>query len=115
MRYFIAMCVAALTLTACGPNPAASTGANGTNTGTNTGTGGGTATTASVIASKQGYINFLNCIKNQPNVTQDQKTLIDIQMTQVNNIPDSSWAQLSVALNANADVWAKAYGTACGN
>ncbi|MGV3525162.1 MAG: hypothetical protein ACO1RX_13105 [Candidatus Sericytochromatia bacterium] len=111
MRYLIVMCVAALTLTACGPNPAAGTNPNGSNTASgNTATG-----SASVIATKQAYINFLNCAKNQSAATPEQKTLIDIQINAVNNIPDSTWANVSTAMSANADVWIKAYGAACGN
>lgn len=110
MRYLIVMCVAALTLTACGPNPAASTNANGTNGSGSTATG-----SASVTTTKQAYINFLNCAKNQSAATPEQKTLIDIQINAVNNIPDSTWANVSTAMAANADVWIKAYGAACGN
>ncbi|PIQ28545.1 hypothetical protein COW36_12775 [bacterium (Candidatus Blackallbacteria) CG17_big_fil_post_rev_8_21_14_2_50_48_46] len=91
----------ALSLTACGPTPASSgtpTGSGSqTGTGTGSGTGTGTGTTGSIahiMASKQNYIAFLNCLKGKQ-TTEEGKKNIDQQITAISQVPDASWAIIS--------------------
>jgi hypothetical protein len=105
----------ALSLTACGPNPAGSntdtdkeTGAGtGTTTGNGITLGGGTttATAVSVTNTKAAYIAFLNCSKEKGNLTEQQKTLVEEQIKIIASIPDIVWsagaAQYEAIVQAN--------------
>lgn len=99
----------ALSLMACGPNPAGSgtTPGTGANTGTTTGTGSNTGSgssatgTASIMASKATYIAFLNCAKSKSELSADAKAAIDTQIAALNLVPDSTWATISANYSAS--------------
>ena len=110
----------ALSLTACGPNPAGSgtTTGNGTTTGTGTTPGTGTATggtsIAAVISTKASYIAFLNCVKEKHTKPED-KASVEAAIANLNNVPDSTWAIFSATLSASVQASYGAQLAACGS
>lgn len=108
MRNFIALCATLVLVSACGtptPGPGNTTGTNGSTTG---------ATTASsATASKQAYIQALNCIKT--NTTDaDVRTAIDTNLNVVAAIPDVAWASASASATTSLNAWLQAANGACG-
>ena len=103
-------------LAACGPSPAGSNTPAGTNSANNSGasgnTGGSASGSANVTATKQAYINFLNCAKNRA-TTADQKAAIDLQINVIAGVPEATWAQVSANMTAAGQAWIAAYGSSC--
>lgn len=102
MKKIVLSLAVMLTLTAC-PSPGTN---NGSNTGTNNGTNNGSTVDANGnFATKAQFIAFLNCLKSSASVDASVKGLIDMQISAVSMIPDSSWAMSAAA----STEFAKAY------
>lgn len=87
------MILLALSLTACGPNPAAGVpGTGGTGTG-------GTGTAGDPTGSKQAYVAFLQCVKSQ--LPAASQASMDAAIASVNAIPDAQWTAAGAAITAN--------------
>ena len=122
MRYLLSAVVLSLLLVGCGPAPsgtptpdasASPSPSSGNTTGGNASAGGSTTVGAGgALATKQAYINFLNCLKTQP-AYASASAGIDAQIAAINQVPDSTWAQVSASYNAVYQGYMAALGTAC--
>jgi hypothetical protein len=121
MRYIVSAVALSLLLVGCGPapsgtptpdasgSPATANGANGSGA-----TAGGSTTVGAggALATKQAYINFLTCLKTQP-AYASASAGIDAQIAAINQVPDTTWAQVSASYNAVYQGYMAALGTAC--
>lgn len=128
MRKLLAICATLTLLSACSasvngsvtPNGSTTgtTTGNDTSSGTSTGTSAGTSTTigattsvAAIMATKQSYISYLNCIKSK--AKPEQQASIQASIDQVNKIDDGTWAIISATLRASAQAYLATFPTGC--